>query len=740
MKKNRKKAESTQPEPAPAGARHRERDDLLLAAAAALLVPVVWRLALGWSGGDSVSGYDAMATVIPVLRELAAAGGDWAALVYRADLLGGMKVRDAVGPFPLFSWFARLGWGPTAIYVASCFVVQALIGFCVARTAVDLTAEWAGRPLPWTERALVLVLAAFAPPLGWRFGYGHLTLVVGLLPFVAGLALVAAAARRTLTVTLGVTAVLALWLGVLFTGHQLVFYGLVFGGPILLGVWWTLGRRPSALLAPAGACLLALLLALPSLLPVLAHAASSDSPRALGRTQITYSYLVERPSDLAASLLWTKAAIPGGQPDLHHHETNVPFGPLLALLALVPWRRARGLAAGLGASVLLAVLFSTNARPFSTALLAAIPPLGSFRVPTRALLPAVLALPAVAVAAAASRAGRWPRLDTAVACTFGAVLFLLSGVPREFAGWAVALALVVPRLERRLLARVPTAGVLCALAAGGLSAFRERLLPFPQPERILAEARRVGDALKRARPELSQPLVRVSLGYEDGALGPNTAFASGLSALDGYYFPSRRYIEMFSALHGYEYQPNALLLRYPASEKWTRPIFALYNVGWFLERTGDGQLRGRKLPPTAGPAWFAAGFEGVPTFAALGKALLAADTATADRVRERLFLVEADPLTAPARGWSVDPACAAARVAAVTATPSGTGVRVSVETAAECPLALAMNYVETLAAGATLADGRTVPAAVFPACGSLAAVRVPPGAREILVEVPEGAR
>lgn len=716
----------------------RERDDLLLAGASLLLVVLLWRLALGWSAAASVSGYDAMATIVPLLGELAAAGGDWSALVYRPDLLGGMKVRDAVGPFPLFAWFARLGWGPTGVYNASAFVVQALLGFFGVRAAGDLAGAWAERPLGWPERNIGLALSAFAPALGWRLGYGHLTLVVGLLPFAAGLALVAAASRRTLSATLGGLGVLALTVGVLFTGHQLVVYGLVFGAPILLGVWWTLGRRPGGLGWPVGACVLALALALPSLLPVLAHAASTDSPRALGRTQITYSYLVERPVDLAASVLWARSAIPGGQPELHHHETNVPQGPLLALLALVPWRRSRGLALGLSTSVLAAVLFSTNARPFSSALLGAIPPLGSFRVPTRALLPFALALPVVALAAVATRPGRWPRLDAAIACAGAVVLFLLPGVPREIAGWALAIALVVPRIERRFLARVPTVGVLCALAAGGLGAFRERLLPFPEPERILADARRVGDALKRDRPELTQPLARVSLGWEDGALGPNTAFASGLSALDGYYFPSRRYIEMFSALHGYEYQPNALLLRFPASEKWTRPMFALYNVGWFLQRTDDRQLQGRKLAPTAGAAWFSAGFETVPSFAALGKALLSADTATAERVRERLWLVESDPRIAPARGWTVDPACAGARVLRVSATPAGTGVRVQVETPAECPLALAMNYVETLQAEAAGAGGPAAAAPVFPACGSLAAVRVPAGTRDVLIEARPG--
>src|SRR5687767_12335745 len=96
--------------------RQREGEDLTLLAIAAVLVPLTWRALLGWSPSLSVSGHDAMATVIPVLAELAAAGGDWSALAYRPDLLGGMKIRDAIGPFPPFGWLAALGFESTSIY------------------------------------------------------------------------------------------------------------------------------------------------------------------------------------------------------------------------------------------------------------------------------------------------------------------------------------------------------------------------------------------------------------------------------------------------------------------------------------------------------------------------------------------------------------------------------------------------------------------------------------------------
>jgi hypothetical protein len=709
----------------------RETDDLLLLVGALGIVPLLWRLLLGWTPGASVSGFDAMATIIPVLSELVAAGGDWSALVYRPELLGGMKVRDAIGPFPLFSWLASLGLGTTAVYNVSAFVVQALIGFLGVRAASDLATAWGGR-MGWMTRLIGLVLVAFVPALGWRVGYGHLTLVVGLLPFMAGLAILAAACAGTVTILLALTALLALYCGILFTGHQVVLYGAVFGAPILIGLWWSLGSRPRALAIPLLVGLVAVLLALPSFLPVLAHARSSDSPRALGRTQITYSYLTQRPVDWLASVLWTRAAIPGGQPELHHHETNVPLGPVLVLAALVPWRRARALGWGAAASALLALLFAMNARPVSTALLALIPPLNSFRVPTRALLPFVMVLPVLATAAVALRAEA-PSRRTLLASVAMVALFWLPAWPREVLGWGLAAALVA-RHGRPITPQLPVIAVACAVAAGGLAAFRDRLLPMPLADRSLQAMQEMGRRLKALRPELQSPLNRVSLGFEAPDFGPNTAFASGLSALDGYYFPSRRYIELFCALHKYEYQPNALLLRFPASEAWTRPAFALYNVGWFLERTEASQLTGRRLAPTAGPAWFSQGLEPVPSFAALGRVLLDAGSDVATRAHQRLWIVSSDPALPATLPRQVDPACASARVVSAAATPGRNGVRLTLETPADCPLAIAMDFVETLEAHATDASGSARRAMLFPACGSLTGVWVPAGTRDLLVE------
>src|SRR5207247_6729212 len=102
------------------------------------------------------------------------------------------------------------------------------------------------------------------------------------------------------------------------------------------------------------------------------------SLRAVHGMRITYSYLTGQPLDWLASLLWARDVLRPSQPQILHHEINNPIGPMLLLLALVPWRRARALAVGLGASAGAALLFSVLAHPIYDALLLMLPAPGCF--------------------------------------------------------------------------------------------------------------------------------------------------------------------------------------------------------------------------------------------------------------------------------------------------------------------------------------------------------------------------
>ena len=168
--------------------------------------------------------------------------------------------------------------------------------------------------------------------MGWRVGYGHLTLLVGLLPFLAVLALVSASAAASRNRFLVAVGGLTVALSLPFVGQQIVLYGALFGLPLLAAVHVTGGRPLRSLAVPGLAALSACCSRRRGTGPMLEHAWSSDALREMGGESVTYSYLTAGPRDWLTSLPWLAPAA-GARKAIHLHESNVPFGPILLLLA-----------------------------------------------------------------------------------------------------------------------------------------------------------------------------------------------------------------------------------------------------------------------------------------------------------------------------------------------------------------------------------------------------------------------
>jgi hypothetical protein len=750
-----------------------EKQDGLMLALAAVLVPATW-LFLGWSWSRSVAGHDGLAHTLLLLQRLASASGDWSSLVYLPDLLGGAEVRNVVGPFPPFSAFARLGFSPTAILNLTVFLLQVLVAFLGARLAEDMASAWqpGAARLGWSGRLAVTWLSAFAPVLAWRLAYGHAVLVVGALPLLAGLALFAAVAARRLTVVLLATVTAVFCLALLYSAQQTLFYAAFFGAPLLLCAWLSLGGGVRPLAAGLVAFVSSLLLALPGTWGMVAHAFSSDAPRLLGHESVTYSFLTSTAADWLSSIPWTRSAVPAARQEMYHHEVNYPLGPLVVILVLLPWRRARALAVGAALSIVLVVAFSMDLRPISAALLALVPPLNYFRVPARAALPLLLTLPAFAVAAAlaslpatpreasetkgpasspqGSRSRRDKKKERArsgesgltpsavptelVALPLGVLVVLLPSVAREIVVWGLAIALVFllraarpsPALSRWL--SVPV--VLLALGAASVSAFHERLPPLQDGGALLAEATAIGSAVRQGKPEAASPLSRVRLDLEMPAFAVNTAFASDLSSLDGYHFPTRRFAQLLFALRGVRYEPTAVFFKLARDEPAFTVLRPLYNVGGEASLSGPGRLEIKPLGPTAGPAWFADGLALDESMDSLARHLLADKDAMPRKLTDAIRVVASDPfVVAAAPPVSVDPACRQAEVRDVRWDGRGASAKVAV--GADCPLVFATNFVEALQATLVSDGGRREPAHVFPAFGALAGVWVRKGTTEV---------
>jgi hypothetical protein len=271
------------------------------------------------------------------------------------------------------------------------------------------------------------------------------------------------------------------------------------------------------------------------------------------------------------------------------------------------------------------------------------------------------------------------------------------------------------------------------LGVSSVAAFRERLLPFPDAASVLAEAARLGDTVRRAKPELGSSLTRVRLDLSMPALATNTAFGAGLSGLDGYAVPPRRFAALLFALREDRYESTAVFFALPPGDRAFPVLRQLYNVIWEVALPSRSRLALNPLGPAAGPAWFSAAVARVRDLAALAAELRAAGEGLHRRAAEVLWLDDADPLTARAALPAVlAGGCRDARVLGVEAPWRARQIVARTQTTAACPLTFA-NFTEDLRASAVLGDGRRLPVAMFPGYGALASVLAPAGTTEIRV-------
>jgi len=699
-----------------------ERRDLAIVALTSVLIPLVWIALLGWRG--ALLGAHDSALYFLLLREGLPA--------FSPRMLGGIAATGVYGAAPSLVLGAPLG----AIFAFNFAVLSTQVchGVLAASASLDLASLFGERP---RARSIVLgtvlaVVFAFTPVLGWRLSYGHLNLVWGTFVLTAPLACLAAARAGRARVTVSVVALFALLHAFQSHGFQTILYAALFGGPILAAIGWRAGSTRDALRVlgiPALVVALALGIAAPKLWAMLSYAIGPDATRTAGDVR-GFSYLTATPRDWVSSLAWSPRVVGSGRPEAFDHETHYALGPMLLLLALVPFRRARGLAMSLAWAFVVPVLISSNVPPFST-LFVRLPFVAAFRVPARAMLPFALVLPVVAVAALLSREDGRARSRLARFAPLVLVPLLLVPAPplvREVCAWSIAALVVLAAYKPMPLDPAVVAALLGALS---LSAFRERLLPFLSADALIREPEALGRAARARVPELASPLERVSLQLSLPAFGPNTAAASGLSSIDGYGYPTRRYLQLAALTSGQPFDPLQTIMVFDPRTHAFRVMGQLYNVRAILVPAGAGDPRGPLVDirpgPTAGAAWFSGRLEPVANFAELGSVLNANAPVLASKAHEVAWIVADDPVVhAPA---TVAAECHGARVERVEAFSRDRSVHVQVATPADCPLTIAMNYLATFRARA---GDRALE--VFPSYGALTAVIVPAGAREIVVD------
>ncbi|MBI1859699.1 MAG: hypothetical protein HYR96_02120 [Deltaproteobacteria bacterium] len=686
----------------------------------------IW-LVLGWRPSKLLMAHDGVLQYVLHEREISEVGGRWVEYLYRPTILGGVKGYPLGHVLPLMSWLAAFSVPHDIAISWVAILLQVALGFLCAMSASDFVSAFENKKVSRLSQILIGLLCGFAPIFAWRLSYGHINLMAAVPACVAVSAVVTGLHQKTLTLFTALIALAALHNGLASAGLQLILYSVTLGVPIWIGFTVELLRRDrssetirTTLVGVATFLVCASFLSAPRFWGMLTNASGGDSARSLSRSDVTYSYLTSSFLDWWASVPWAQRLINEGREFPFWHEVNYPVGPFL-VVPLLFFPTAPYLSGGLVVSTLTCVFFSCHTEPISSLLLHAAPPLGAFRVPARA---AIVFLPWFATLSVPLLSRLRGTRRSLGALGLGVVaLSLSSPATREVMGWTIVLAPTIPLLRRHL----PLSFALASLSLLSVLAFQERLLGFPDRSTAVNN-QQLGEALRRQTPALNEPLSRVTLSFSLPSIDTNAAFDLGVSTLDGYWTPLKRFAQLVAGLQGYQFDPGATVYKFTPTGQGFSPLSVLYNINWNLDRKGEVILA-TPISPSR-PVWFPERILRFPSAENLGASIR---PWSGEQIYSTLALNDADPIfqSTPRRSDSLS-RCAEARAHNFSISDHGQRFSFAVETPAPCVAVVATNFIEEFRAFSE--DGRSsVPTRVFPSYGSLVGVEVPSGSKRITI-------
>lgn len=767
-----------------------ELNDLLLFVILSISIPIIWFLFFHWRPNQSAGGNDAINLIFPYIKDLAQHKGNWQEVLYRPELLGGLHIVDRLGSLPIDRLTTYLGFSPVTCLNTMIFVIQILFAYLSTRTAIELGRIWradeqvvtvakapqkskmqkgqkkqkalkkndAEAPslnlkvskktsldtlLGWIGTGLI---CSFSPVLAWRLGYGHYCLVAGTFIFLGVFSLFVLARNNHITITSLLIIILAFCHAFQGHGHQTVVYSVIFGFPFgiaaLALIYPDLKSMMKKCLIPFAAIAAAFCISLPIYWLMYRYAAGSDAARAIGDQGITYSYLISTLLDWISSLPWFNGVVLTGREQYPFtiHEINYPLGPFLLFFLLSPWLVNRQktkwfFLATVFIGMFLILCFSMNISPFSEMLLNFFHILNVFRVPARAVLPFAILIPIVGCGALlakipcdsepsqSSSASKKPYL---LILAFPIIAFLPAAVCETLL-WVYAALLLFYLLKNKKLCPI-WAGSLFLIFFGvcSVKAFSERLLTYSNEHSLIGIPESIRNDVFKTAPQLSSALTRAHLAFVIDSYQLNTGYPLGISTINGYLAPPKKFIDLFSALAGVEPSYINIYFDINLDDERFVPLRYLYNVAYNIVLNANGSLMISSLGPTLGEAWFSKSIVKMPYLSELAHTLIQNRDDLLAYTKDNLVVVgeekEIQDFKFPA---SFSPDCEHAQILSIHAPHWQQNIDLKVQTQADCPMTISLNYVHALKAVAKNQANQWQEIPLFPSYGALVGLVVP---------------
>jgi len=695
-----------------------------------LLIPLTWLLILGWQPGYLIPQGDYLKMTLIFQQELTRASGDWTQLLYWPGLGGGVRVHDVTGSLPIAALLAYFKTGFVTAANLQVFFIQLLFAYLCTNIATRLPAViFKNQVVPSAHFVFLAgIMFAFLPIISWRITNGHESIIVGLFTLLTFMLLLLneMVGKRSL-VDLFVCGVALVHTFAYSSSFQLVYYNVLFGGPIILSLLFgpsghSFYARTRWLIIPVLVFTTALMISMPKLYGILVNGLGEESSRVYG-SNVVYSYTISTWQDWFSSIPWSKQFIPLERPAFLHHEINLPLGPIVLFLLLAkPTSTFFRMLAGLCLSMIVALAFSMDTAPLSTAMIKYLPLLDAFRVPSRAMLPFIVIASILSVAILFDLASRSAsHTSTGFIGFVASAAFLVALLNNSLTNDLILITTAVILLVfRQKLSQAAYFIAFSLFVGGAISAFGERLhKPVEDPTIIAAVSpTRKIDPIQQEVSDLSFPLNRIHSTLANRNVGINSHFFWGLSSLSSYWIPTSRYSQLVMALEDVPYRATRSQFQNQPSAQGFDALNRLFNVAWELEAE-QGVYQLKKLRATFGPAWISTVINKHSDWKSL-----ASEIKTNSNPQE-LILLSTDAKTSGL--GTQEPNCKIVEhpVIAITSFP----YVINMDVAGDCYLTLPMNYTSILVAKNQ--DG--VRLRTFPAYGTLLGIAVNSDTRQVSV-------
>ncbi len=538
-------------------------------------------------------------------------------LTYSPSWLGGSELAGLLN----YSLWAKIGFalGMQTINVIIFILVasQWLLGFVSLKLMdglIKAISPHAAVP-EGIERILITALFCFNPIIAWKLPTCHF-----LEP--AMLTLIIAAILVTYKTTIiSIVGFLFLFIGLICSfqsvSYQLHFFAIFFSMPFLLMLYCNLPRFSVRELCLLFAIIFsAFAVTLPSHIETILFFTSSDFNRVnISGASLVFSYITQNLSDWLTSIPWNFTAFKANRPLHFLHESNFAFGPVVIILLIGLFTKARGLVLSIIFPILILILFSSAVEPITTILLKLIPPLAKFRVPARGIFTLLLIALPLAIAALKTHNSKiaTPSTRIKIIALLAAILLFVIGhyfspLAAEIFVWLSAILLVsktAVKFELRL-------ALTAIIVSGAVLSFKVRLpqnINLSQTSSNLIELR---EKILAAEPELSDPLTRSHFRISDLKFATNTPFLLGFSTMSGYWFSQQRLNKIYNWNFDADDIDVGLSMNFnvsPKDELLFPSLAKLFNIKYSVGFDLANALSVESLSyHLSGPAWFSGPF------------------------------------------------------------------------------------------------------------------------------------